>query len=496
MWPIAARNREAPARLALVAVLCVAFLAAGCGNLEVRDPTSSEKLAYLVNDGSTSRIMITALDEGEGRPLLEWPESSDRFEAPHEGENYTVSRPVASGEDNTRRFSFSNDGRYFVASLKATSGSSHPAAIATDGSREWQLPAGAVWMAFSPDSSKVAYWRQPSQEASAFPGAVFDLVTGKERILAQEGSPQGMAWIDNQTLIFTDTSTGTIFAIDIISGEKRALTPEAGDAPCSYYAPPVSLVQGKIAVMKHKWHDNIWSLDPGTGQMVMVTNNSREKWNAMYLPGTNKILFQEGPQDQDHQIFSDLFLLTDDGRDLSMLINDNFYFNGLFTVSLASGKIAYQHAEEEETSVWVTDPDGGTGRRVAASRDSWLGDPNFAPVAEWGEPDPLAMEIETEDPADGQVRIQITNPTGGSREAVLRLFPGKDLELLPSADPSLAAATHEAENQLSLQPGESREMLFSTRPRVALRGDQDMTLLITLAVAGTPPVMSWRDLAL
>jgi len=499
MLPIAAENKGTSFKttfmlvFAMLLVSGIISLFSGCGNQEAGNSASDEKLVYLVNDGVDSRIMLTGLDEGEGRTLLEWPEISYRFAVSHDGENYTVRRPEASGGDDSRRFSFSNDGRYFAVTPKSTAGTSHPLVISTEGSQVRQLPAGALWITFSPDSSKVAYWRAPSSTDLVFSAAVMDLASGNERILDNSGAPQGLSWIDDDTLVFNDTIAGIVYAIDLAGGGMRALTPDGTDTPYTYFAPPVSFVRNKLAIIKKKWHNNIWSLNPDTGWLSMVTNNSREKWNASYLPGTSDIIFQEGPQEVDHQIFSDLFLLTDDGSQLSMLVDDNFYFNGLYTVSLASDRIAYQHAEEEETSVWVTDSSGGAGNLVAASRDSWLGDPNFAPVPEWGEKNPLAMEVETGAIEGGDIKVRVTNQSEASQNAVLRLFPGKDLQLEP-AEAAAGAGANGIEIRLDLQPGESREMLFYAGPKSLSNSESDLTFLATLAVKGAPPVMAWRDL--
>lgn len=171
-----------------------------------------------------------------------------------------------------------------------------------------------------------------------------------------------------------------------------------------------------------------------TGTMSLVTNNSRYKEKTSYLPGTDEIIFQEGPKET-ASVFSGLFLIHDDGSDFSILVNDNFFYNGLYTVSLTSGKIAWQHAEEAETSIWLGDLAGGGKVRVAASDKAWLGDPNFAPVAEWQRLNPLEMTVGVE-AASGEtaLTIKMHNPTEEAQPAAIRLFPGPGLQLSPVAE--------------------------------------------------------------
>lgn len=506
MWPTGVTDSSShlrTARPALSPLRALALLAGaavlalgGCGGSTATGPAPGEKIAYLMNDGSHSRIMVNGAGGGD-QVYMEWAESAGRFSLSHDGKYFTAKRPPASGDDEFRRFSFSNDGRYFAASPQQTGGAAHVVVIATDGASRWSLPAGSMSPAISPGSDKVAYWQTAGAPPGAGRAAVLDLGTGSERVFYEGLATESLMWADEGTLVYKERESGSIISVDVISGAKKTLTPPGRDF--SLYAPPASYPREKIALMEVAPLKNVWSLDLKTAGLYQVTNNSRwagDKRKAAYLPAKNEILFQE-PQGPEAQITSDLCIVSDDGMaDFKMLTQD-FFFDGLYSVSPASGRVAWQHAEEEETSIWTGGQDGGEKRQVAASKTAWLGDPNFVPVEAWLSPNPLEMAVGIAGGTSRTLTVTVANTSDATSEAVLRFYGGRDLELpdAASAETSMQRPQPGMETKLTLEPGASRSIEFQVGIRSGAAPSGDATLLVALAVQGTPPRMYWHDLA-
>jgi len=468
-------------------LLLVLLLLSGCQKpAAAPDFSTYEKLGYIVKTGELSKVMLTTVNGGAGDSYLEWPGYGERF-------------------------SFSNDGRYFTMVLWRQSssqerGHAHSMIVTTDGSASWNIPGEASRPLFSPDSRLVAFYTMASAGPGTSTVGVYDIAGGTTRILAHGNVLEDPTWVDEDTLVYTEKDSGQIYRLDVRSGIAAPVTPPG--RKLSNYTFPVSRVQKKIALTEEGPLYNIWSLDIESGRLRQVTNNSRYHYRAGYLPDSDCILFQEQATPEWFST-SELALLADDGSAFSFLTS-NFFFDGLQTISLNSNLIAYQHLEKGKTSIWVVRPDGKDAAMITEGRDGWVSDPNFVPVPDWRLPNPLKMEVKETPDQPGSLVIYVVNPTGEPVEALLRAFPGHDLNLTPAgevqpeaevetigraaAPGSAGAEPAKIQWRLKLDPGESKEIQVFAQAQPTIDRAQAATLLLTLAVSGTPPRMYWQDL--
>lgn len=485
---MAARLKAAAALAPLLLLgVAVQLLLSGCRE-DAAAPgfSGQEKLGYIAVSGPVSRVMITTVAGGAGETYLEWPGSGERF-------------------------SFSNDGRLFTVVLMSRAGEGpegrvHSLIATTDGSAAWTIPGNAIRPVFSPDAHAVAFYTmgKPGTQTSTI--GVYDIASGKTTTLAHGGTLENPVWIDNTNLVYSNRDDGVIYRLDTRTGASMPLTPPG--RRFYYYTFPVTMEQQKIAIVEDGPLSNIWSLDVSSGRLTQVTNNNRYQARAGYLPGTNTILFEE--QSSEKAIdSSDLAFINDDGSGFSFLTAD-FFFDGLETVSPSSGLIAWQHVENQVNSIKVAGRDAKTPKTIVSGTD-WYGDPNFAPVAGWQAANPLQMNVESGAPGtDGNpVTVHISNPGSEIVEATLRAFPGLDLALKPAAgsEPDRQDSSGQAAFpistpgppatnlvwRISLGSGQSRDLELGAQVRPAVQAASDATMLLTLAVPGTPPRMYWED---
>ncbi len=443
----------------LAAYLAIAFSGCGAGSADI-GPGPPEQLGYIIKSGALSRVMLTTTAGGAGESLLEWPGFGERF-------------------------SISNDGRYFTIVLwredAGFEGHATSLIIATDGSSGLTIPGDAVRPSFSPDSSSVAYYTMATDGPGSSTVCAYDIASGRVTAQAHGNILEDPVWSDNANIVYTEKDSGVIYRLDTRTGTSVPLTPP--DRKFSNYTFPVSMERSRIALAEEGTLHNIWSLDLKSGRLEQVTNNTRLQFRVGYLPGTDKILFEEQSNEIDKDS-SELAIVADDGSDFSMLTS-NYYFDGLQTVSPASGRIAWQHSENGINSIRVGVP-GSRNAATIVSAPDWLGDPNFLQVPSWTENNPLGLSVETS-PAAGEdgnhVKVLISNPEGRPAEAVLRAFSGPDL-----AEPQAS------EWRLSLEPGETRVIELNARVRPTVSEARQATLLLTLAVPGAPPRMFWENL--
>lgn len=483
-----------PAALVILTPIFLLLPMAGCGGGVGAAPDFSgqEKLGYIVKSAPMSRVMITTVAGGAGESYLEWPGFGERF-------------------------SFSNDGRFFTIVLTSgresggkgsgRPGQAHSIIAATDGSAAWSLPAGAIRPTFSPDSRAVAFY---TMAVSGSPGTstigVFDIASGKAATLARGNVLEDPTWVDDNSLVYTEKERGTVFRLDTRAGAAAPLTPT--DRRFINYTFPVSVKREKIALTEDGPSYNIWSADLAAGRLTQITNNNRYHYRAGYLPGSDIILFQEqeNPSAFDS---AELALVSGSGGDFSF-VTRNFFFDGLQTVSLASGRIAWQHTEKGVSSIWAGYPDGKDAAMIVdAASGEWVADPNFVPVPGWTAANLLSMSVDTGPAGEAErpVRVLISNPGSQPVKALLRTFPGVEVNLRPAegseadesieriaANASVAGAPSLAW-RISLQPGQAREVQLTASVYPTLREPQEATMLLTLDVPGTPPRMYWQNLS-
>jgi dipeptidyl aminopeptidase/acylaminoacyl peptidase len=460
-------------------VIVAVLSGAGCGEEATRHPdlSSAEKIGYVAATEGEGKLLVTSTSGGRGQALLEWQGYGERF-------------------------SFSNDGRYFTIGL-----SLGYLVAATDGSSARHIRSGPSMLTFSPDSSRIAYSTLPEEGANEI--GIMDVETGASKTLvrSKNGLLVNPTWVDADTLIYTELAIkefmpiiegGIIHRIDVDSGATAALTP--ADRSFSSYNAPVSYKQPRVALTEKGPLYNLWSLDVMSGELKQVSNNTLFQFRSGYLPDSDRILFELQKTEENTQT-SELGLLADDGSSFTMLTK-NFFFDGLHTFSLESGKIAFQQRNDNhETSIWTINEDGsGLSLIDETNRSSiWLGDPNFFQVEEWREQNPLEMTV-VEDSGGETISITVRNTAADTVDATLRAFAGAGLALSSSDDSvSVASDREEAgedagsseprlEWSLSLAPGEERVVELDAMPQGDIVND-DFALTLTLSVPEAPPRM-------
>jgi hypothetical protein len=473
--------------ISIIAALAAALLlAGGCGqDPPGADLSSAEKLGYVARSDSAGTIMLTTVDGGEGESLLDWKGYGERF-------------------------SFSPDGRFFTVvfsdhapGASRAPGRFHNLVAATDGKNARAFSGGLTLLAFSPDSSRVAYSTFPVGGANEI--GVMNPDGSGRKTLARGSVLVDPTWADNKTIVYTEIKTasypsradgGTVYRVDTEAGFPEALTP-AGRAFSTYNA-PVSFIQPKIILTEKGPLHDLFSLDVAGGSLKQITNNTLYQFRAGYLPGTDTVLFEEQKSAED-QASSEICTIADDGSDFRMLTR-NFYFDGVHSFSAESGRVAWQRKlDTGETSIWTIDPDAGDEKLAAgAAAGLWLGDPNFAPVPAWERNNPLRLEVKEGTPSSPMV-ITVTNASADAVETELRAFAGLDLVLEPSGEPTPGAGD-EAENQpkfvwkLSMAAGEKVDIRLQASPRPTVARASEATLLLTLTAPDAPPRMFWQDL--
>ncbi|MBI5871394.1 MAG: hypothetical protein HZB44_10665 [Actinobacteria bacterium] len=475
---------KAPAFLAALLIL-FALISAGCGGTAAQpDGETGEKLAYVYRSGDTGNLMLTTTAGGVGENLLQWQGHGERFSFTNDGRFFTIALwkvEPAAGQLISRH-------RFFIA--------------ATDGSSAWHIPGNVDLLTFSPDSTRVAYITMPDNGPNEV--RVMDIVSGVAKTLASGTGLLNPVWVDDHTLVYTELNTtpfasrsegGIIYKVDTASGESTRLT--SGERLFSTYGPPVSYARKDLVLTERGELSNLWSLDLGSGKLKQITNNTQFHFRASYLGLSNRILFEQQKY-RDDRMSSELCVMPDDGSDFKMLTT-NFFFDGLNSYSLESGRIAFQRTKDSGvTSIWTIDADGSGASMVTEAETGWLGDPNFAPVSGWKGDNPLSMEVAGSN-AGEPLTVRISNASGESVDAVLRAFPGMELMLPDVAgggEVEAAGGVHGAPAavwRLKLEPGETREisLLPALLPTVAI--PTETALLVTLAVEGAPPRMYWQQ---
>ncbi|MBE0428672.1 MAG: hypothetical protein IBX61_02225 [Thermoleophilia bacterium] len=429
-------------------------------------------------------MVVTSVTGGAGQSVLEWRGYGERF-------------------------TFSGDGRYFALVMAAYPPESGRGSegfeyllASTDGSRAWHLSAGPTMLAFSPDSTRVSYVTVP--EASDNEMGIMDISTGEQKVLAGGGVLVNPTWVNDRTIVYTRLHNpvfsprqegGVVFRVDTDSGEALALT--GPGRSFSIYSAPVSFSRSKIALTEKEPLYNLWSLDVGSGELRQVTNNNLFHFRAGYLPQGNLILF-ETQKNPDDMMSSEIAVMADDGSYFRMLTS-NFSFDGVHSFSPDSGRIAFQRLTEKgEASIWTLEGEEAEAVLIAADGGGWLGDPNFAPVPDWQAANPLEMAVE-EGILGKALAVSIKNPSSAPVKTVLRAFPGSSLELAAEGGPAVSQtgpgpAAPKLEWSLNLDPGETVEIRVTATPSASVAAAGKTSLLLTLAVPGTPPRMNWQYL--
>lgn len=452
--------------LLLMFMLVVLGYGAGCSEpaVDTDSGPAHEKLAYLHMTGETGNLMLTTTAGGEGESLLQWKGLGERFSFSNDGRYFTIylwDKVLVPGQELPVN-------RYFVAS--------------TDGRSVYHMPARIQEVTFSPDSTRVAYLTKPDSGPNEV--KVMDFATKVEKTLVSGAGLTNPTWVDDRTLVYTEMDDpapltswdddGVIFRVDTVSGEITRLTD--GTRLFSTYCMPVSYTRSKLVVEERGELNNLWSLDLTSGRLLQVTNNDRYHFRGGYLGTSDRIIFQQLPSREDAAA-TELCTIGGDGSDFTMLTS-NFYFDGLQSFSLESGRIAFQRTTDKGvSSIWTIEEDGSGASMVTEADYGWVGDPNFAPVAGWKSDNPLRMEV-IDGTAGEPFMVKVSNPTGESVDAVLRAFPAIELTVTPDLIWNI-----------KLGPGETREIEMTATVIPTVVKPTETSLVISLAVEGTPPRM-------
>lgn len=470
----------------------------GCGGNTGMRNFPPEKIAFVDKTDSSSKVMIGTEADGATAPYFMWP-----------------------GKD--MRYYFSDDGKYFSAVMLPKNGIPYTVIASTDGSNAWYAPYGAAGFSFSPASTKLVSVTTTTGNPNNTQLGIFDVASGSGRVLTEGKNINNPIWVNDKTVLYNESSAHLIYSIDITNGEKRLLSPQSG----GFILYPINSSAAKdvAAIIHEGTQPSIWSLNLRDSSMKQVTNNDRNPVQSVYLPDTNTILFTESPE---RNTFSaEICLVNDDGGDFSMLTRD-FDFDGNFSVSPSGGRIAYHHLQQADSaswkympggkrvinprgtisSIWVVNPDGSNRILVASKSTGSLEQPGFAPVTAWMKENPLSVDLSGGTNYTVPVKISISNPTDAPVEAVVREFPGANLQLTPttgqkpdvlgvnniSESASQGLATRRLEWKITLLPG--RNQVISVTPSSNAQTNQlrDGTLLVTISVKDAQPLMFWQNL--
>ena len=186
---------------------------------------------------------------------------------------------VFAAKDVGREEAWSTNFDLFVAPVD---GSAKPRRLTTN-------PAWDTQPSFSPDGRTMAYlaMARPGYEADRYQIVLREGLDGAERRLAEswDRSPHELVWSkDGKTLYATanDVGQNTLFAIDVASGEARALVAAGKNVS------PVLLAGGRIGYGKEHLRSpqELWSVDPdGTDELRLTRiNDERVKATKMGEP--------------------------------------------------------------------------------------------------------------------------------------------------------------------------------------------------------------------
>ena len=303
--------------------------------------------------------------------------------------------------------------------------------------------------------------------------------------------------------------------LDIATGNAKTLSPAGRRFTLDPL--PASYEQQRLAVVEDGQNHNIWSIDLASGRARQVTNNKRLQSRCGYLPESNRILFQE-QWIESVEYTAEICAINDDGSDFSMLTHDNTA-DWQPSISLHDGGVAYQSQEKvdspvqhvNESSIMTAGADGGGSVLVARSGEGGLSlsDPVFVWSPEWRDANPLSVTADISNQGQKSlVTVEITNTGAQTVDATLNALPGAGLSVEDAGGPGRleAAGAQDLQNaagqpgqmqlQLRLEPGQSRKVEINVVARQgAGSAGGGRTLLLTLAVPGSPPLMIWKDLA-
>lgn len=492
-------NRKFLWSIILLTAFLLIVLAGGCGEKNAIDRSVDyQQLAYLSHAGSTSRIMVADSAKNIKHPLLEWSENNERYSYNNDGRYFTPNRNVSSSDSESRSFVISNDGRYLAAGLVEES-LQKMLVIGTDGGAVWEI-TGADDPAFSPDSKRAAF------TFDSVPGPsdgddnrqsilIIDVDSGAAKFMAIGENLHQPEWVDDHTVVCSRRSDGTLWKIDIANGLMTQLT----FPPYEFqYQPPSAGYKGKsIAITESRDLGNVWSLDLQGGELLQITNTLRYESGACYLPDSNLVLFESRGSMGDINS-SELIVVADDGSEQRMLTS-NSDFDGLATVSPDGDMVAYQHEQDGETSILVDDLSGDSSVVEKAGIDGWLGDPAFIRDDRYNSANPLTLTVSpglfglpqlatVTNSLDTLQTVKIAFSSGyiiDGRDYLPGYEAGESEKVLPTGDyieMSLDLGPREALTfPLGLDLGDERE------------GDANGGLLLTLTVAGAPPIMWWGE---
>lgn len=487
----------------LLAACSFALILEGCGSGAARqDFSTQEKIAFVSRSDNTNNasntVMIGTALGGDAAPLIKW-----------------------SGKGG--RYYFSNDGKFFSTVMVRKNGAPCTLVTTTDGSDGWYASYGTAGYNFSPDSTKLAALTTTTASPNNSTISVFDVRGGSSRALVEGKDISNPTWVNDKTMLYNEGSNHLLYSLDVVTGEKKLLSP--ADTGYTLYPVTTNGAGDKVAVIKSGPPTSIWSLDLADNSLRQITNNDRNPVQSMFLPGTDRILFTEASAGD--QFSAEICLLNDSGSDFSMLTRD-FDFDGNFQVSLSSGRIAYQHIQlsdtaswmfrpggirvavphESKPSIWVINADGSDNNLVASAGSGFLEGPGFAPVATWKKANPLEAELSGGSKYGSPVKIRITNPSDAPVEAAVRAFPGASLQLTSTSAPqpdianrnnsgettNTGLAARGLEWKISLAPGKAQEITMTPASKPQAGSIQDGSLLITVNVTDTQPLMFWQDL--
>lgn len=452
--------------IALATLVFMLAVALSACEKETALDLGQEKVAYLSAGSDFSNVMVSTISGGDGQALMKWR---------------------GSGDDLT----FANNGGHFSISI-GSAGGNRAFIIGTDGRSITQIPQiGTREMTFSPDSSSLAYIAPTATGPGSNQIGIIEIESGLSRVLATGDDLSDPVWQNNDTLVFSENSNGTVHMANVTTGEQEQLS----TGTQRFVTAPLrsSFAGEKIALIGEDENQSLWSIDPSKRELTQVTNNIFKYKAAGYLPDSDTIMFIE------ESLGLNICTLSDDGLQFRML-TDTPDINISPAVSLGSGKVVYLHADkdipifpkalrgrpvENPASVWVMNSDGSDKHELMEGNSSRVvSNPVFAPVSDWRETSSLDLHVNHGSQTDVPgITISVTNTTDNRANG----------ELSISRLPTSLADSDVYTLPVELDSGEEKELEL---PRELFPGEGPApeSLLITISQPGVIPFIFWCEL--
>jgi dipeptidyl aminopeptidase/acylaminoacyl peptidase len=360
---------------------------------------------YVVNaDGQSKPVALTSFPDGNVGEFF-WNEDSDTIYFPHQGELWQVAvsgggapKAVFNKPDHGRDFVLSPDAKR-VAYARGSGSESEPPAKGADLIIRW-LADGAESTAahddvsisrilWSPDGNSLCYTggshivhhdESPSYSGEKLiyrvseyvPGQIYAVKLGSAKpvAVAKPGEYGGLAWIDNNRLVFdgqstdfkkyfiytADATTGASNVIHEVDEEKFWSIPDWGEAGAQPWPSP----NGKwIAFLSDQdgW-DHIYVMPSTGGDAVQITKGKFEAWRPTWSHDSSSIAFDANLEDRPGDRVLGVAKINDDPSHAEVIYLPSYPGTNIEPHwSEGDGRLVFQHTDPQNSAdLYVTNP--------------------------------------------------------------------------------------------------------------------------------------------